>query len=126
MSVRIDKDKLLSALQKDLEQMFSKPVNRISATIDRLKESYSADEEKVQYELAGYEGYAVIVHEGDGDSSVTTRIYIDGQLSDSCTADMFAVFFVTFTSSLSIRGYTANAGMFYRSTTRISGIGRRV
>jgi len=96
---------------------------RVSASVSRLSETYTAGEEKTQFSLSGH-GFAAIVHMGDGNSEVTTRLYIDGSLFDSCPANVFAIFHVTFTSSLSIRGYAASAGTYYRSTSYINGFRR--
>jgi hypothetical protein len=105
-------------------RLLAKATERITQSISRLSESYSAGEEKTQFSLSGVHGFAIIVHMGDGNSGVTTRIYVDGSLFDSCPANVFAKFYVTFTSSLSVRGYAATAGTYYRSASYINGFRR--
>jgi len=105
-------------------RLLAKATERISQAISRLSESYTAGEEKTQLSLTGIHGFAIIVHMGDGDAGVTTRIYVDGTLWESCPANVFAKFYVTFTSSLSIRGYAASAGTYYRSASYVNGFRR--
>ncbi|MEM3618226.1 MAG: hypothetical protein QXK47_04030 [Candidatus Bathyarchaeia archaeon] len=105
-------------------RILAKATERISQTISRLSESYSAGEEKTQLSLTGIHGFAIIVHMGNGDAGVTTRIYVDGTLWESCPANVFAKFYVTFTSSLIIRGYAASAGTYYRSDSYVNGFRR--
>jgi len=105
-------------------RILAKPTEKITASVSRISESYSAGEEKTQLSLTGIHGMAVIVHMGDGDAGVTTRIYLDGTLFDSVPANVFAKFYVTFTSSLSIAGYAAAAGTYYRSTSYVNGFRR--
>ena len=122
MSVKLDKAKLQTALE-----IFPKSeLVRIDETISKTSESYaSGGEEKVKLDLTGVHGQATIVHDGDGDSTVTTRIYLDGAATpdETITADTFAIIFVTFTSELKIATYadgvTANC-----STMRVSGFRR--
>jgi len=102
------------------------PVERINVTITRLSETYTAGEEKTQLSLTGRHGYATLVHIGDGDAGVTTRIYLDGSLFESVPANVYAFIFVTFSSSLEIRGYAPSAGTFYRSASYVGGLGRSV
>ncbi|MEM1589825.1 MAG: hypothetical protein QW175_05355, partial [Candidatus Bathyarchaeia archaeon] len=78
-------------------RLLAKATERISQSISRLSESYTAGEEKTQLSLTGIHGFAIIVHMGDGDAGVTTRIYVDGTLWESCPANVFAKFYVTFT-----------------------------
>ena len=65
------------------------------------------------------------MHDGDGDSTVTTRIYLDGATtpSETITANIFGIIFVSFISELKIATYadgvTANC-----STMRVSGFRR--
>lgn len=104
----------------------AKATERIGQTISRLSESYYAGEEKTQLTLSNVHGFTIIVHMGDGDGDVTTRIYVDGSLWETCPANVFAKFYVTFTSSLSIRGYATTAGTYYRSTTYVIGFRREI
>jgi len=89
-----------------------------------LSETYIAGEEKIQLSLKGRHGYVTLVHMGDGDPEVTTRIYLDGSLFNSVPADTFSFFFLTFGSSLEIKGYAPSAGTFYRSASYVSGLRR--
>jgi len=100
------------------------PAERINVPISRLSETYTAGEEKTQLSLTGVHGYATLIHMGDGDAGVITRIYLDGSLFESVPADVYAFIFVTFSSSLEIRGYAPSAGTFYRSASYISGLRR--
>ena len=102
----------------------AKATERISQTISRASQSYSAGEEKTQLSLTGIHGFAIIIHMGDGDEALTTRIYIDGSLWESFKANIFAKLYVTFTSSLSIRTYAASSGTYYRSACYINGFRR--
>jgi hypothetical protein len=85
--------------------------------------SYGAGEEKELYREYG-NGFCIIVHEGDGDSTLTTRIYIDDNLEVSFAGDYFDVIFAIFNSSISIRTYSANSGTFYNSTAVVAGFKR--
>jgi hypothetical protein len=102
---------------------FSRPTKSFSNVLQRTSSSYNAGEEKELYRDYG-NGFCIIIHEGDGDSALTTRIYVDDSLEESISGDCFDVFFVAFNSSISIRTYSASYGDFYNSTVSIAGFKR--
>jgi len=72
MAVRLDKAKLQDAL----EIVTKTELVRIDETIARASETYATGEEKVKVNLTGIHGQAVMVHMGDGDAGIITRLYM--------------------------------------------------
>jgi len=65
-----------------------------------------------------------MVHMGDGDAGIITRLYIDGTLAEEVAGNLFAIILLSFTSSLRICTYSATAVTAYCSETRVSGFRR--
>jgi len=68
-------------------------------------EPYSEGEEKVKVSV-GSEGGASIVHAGDGDPTLETRIYVDGELRESCSCNEATLFHARFGSRLEVKVYS--------------------
>ncbi|MGB9684421.1 MAG: hypothetical protein ACPL1Z_05790 [Candidatus Bathyarchaeales archaeon] len=122
MAIKLDKAKLQTALE-----IFPKSdLTRINETIAKASESYTAGEEKVKLNLTNIHGHAEIVHDGDGDAGVTTRIYLDGATTpnETIAGNVFGIIIVSFTSSLAIRVYAAAAGTYNCSNMRVAGFRR--
>jgi len=122
MSIKLNKAKFQAALE-----IFPKTeLVRIDETIARLSETYTAGEEKEKLNLTGIHGQATIVHMGDGDTGIITRVYLDGAVSPNEEVDGadFAMIFVSFTSQLRITTYSASAITAYCSESRITGFRR--
>ena len=124
MAIKLDKAKLQSALD-----IFAKTeLVRIDETIAKLSEAYTDGEEKPKISLTDVHGQATIVHDGDGDAGLETRVYIDGSPTqdEAVASNEFAIIFVTFTSSLEIRTYATVAGTYGNSAMQVSGFRRTV
>jgi len=122
-SIKIDKSKLLSAL----EALQKSDVTRIYESVTKQSETYTDGEEKDKLSITG-QGMATIVQDGDGDSGVSTRIYIDGASTpdQEIPADTFAIIFASFTSSLEIKTYAETAGTYNCSNVNVVGFKRSV
>jgi len=118
--IRLDKFSLQTALDIPPKSTLL----TISQVINRESNTYAAGgEEKVKLNVEAVYGLAIIIHEGDGDSAVKTRIYVDGTLQEQLSGNSFTILFAAFTNSLKIALYGDNV-TGYNSTIKIAGVRR--
>jgi len=86
-------------------------------------ETYSAGEEKAKVRI-GSEGSLSLVHDGDGDPTLETRIYVDGELKESAKCDELAIFHLAFFRSLEVKGYSGTEQEGRNSSFYITGVVR--
>jgi len=98
----------------------AKATDKIDEEVLRASETYAAGgEEKTKVTITA-EGAVTITQDGDGDAAVTMRIYVDGALAQSETADKACIYTAGFTSSLEIRSF-ADGVTAYCSHMHVSG-----
>jgi len=68
-------------------------------------EPYSAGEEKLKIAI-GSRGIATIVHDGNGDPTLETRIYTDGVLKGRSSCNEKSIFHAKFNSKLEVKVYS--------------------
>jgi len=88
--------------------LVAKATTKIDERVDGVSESYTAGEEKSKL-LISAEGSVTISFEGDGDSTLEMRVYVDGTMEQSFLANQPAVVTAGFTTSLEIKSYAASA-----------------
>jgi len=98
----------------------AKPTKEIDEEVTRVSETYAAGgEEKTKVTISG-KGTATIGHKGDGDATVTTRLYIDGVMAKENPANEPYVYTVGFDTSLEIRTF-ADGVTAYCSKMHVAG-----
>jgi len=88
--------------------LIAKATTKIDDRVDGVSETYTAGEEKSKL-LISAEGAVTISFEGDGDAAIEMRVYVDGTMEQSFTADQSAIVTAGFTTSLEIKSYAAAA-----------------
>jgi len=87
--------------------VIAKATDQIDNAVSSTSNTYATGGEEKSHLLISAKGSATITQVGDGDSSVTMRIYVDGGATpaQSETADKAVVYTVGFASSLEIKSF---------------------
>jgi len=103
-----------------LKSILAKPTKEVDEEVTKVSETYaSGGEEKSKVSITG-KGTCTIGHKGDGDSAVTTRLYVDGTLVKENPANEAYVYTVGFDTSLEIRTF-ADGVIAYCSKMHVAG-----
>jgi len=97
------------------------PVLLLEKEVASVTETYSAGEEKTKFSI-GSRGYLTLVHDGNGDPTLTTRIYVGGVLKESCPCNVRAIFHITFEESLGVKVYSEVEQVAKSSSLSIHGV----
>jgi len=92
--------------------------------IPSVVEKYVAGEEKSKLYM-GSEGALTIVHDGNGDPTLYTRIYINGVLREAIRCDTKATVHLRFYESLEVRVYSPIEQEAKNSSMYLTGVVRR-
>jgi len=92
--------------------------------IPSVVETYFAGEEKTKL-FIGSEGTLTIVHDGNGDPTLETRIYVNGELKEPIRCDIKATVYLRFYESLEIKVYSAIEQEAKNSSMYLTGMIRR-
>jgi len=100
--------------------LVAKATTKIDERTDSASYTYAAGEELTHLSITA-EGSATITFEGDGSADIEMRVYADGVLVQTVTANQPAIITVGFTTSLEIRSYAAAAVTANYSSFHVAG-----
>jgi len=105
------------------ETFVKKSIEFAEKMVVSVTEVYLAKEEKTLIELNS-SGLAIVVHDGDGNPTLETRVYVDGELKESCLCNKKAIFNIVFQKKIEVKVYSeieqeAKRSSIYLSSTII-------